>query len=145
MNPVVWLGTPDVQLMPTVVGKLTGGKTKHQYINPLGFGLPLPGDNGRLRLPYLRGPAFFDHDLSILKNVQFGEKKFLQLRAAGFNFLNHPMVSFNNADTSNLSLGFQNATAGSALTQDVLLHQNFGVANIKVGNRLMELSAKFEF
>jgi hypothetical protein len=145
MNPVVWLGTPDVQLMPTVVGKLTGGKTKHQYINPLGFGVPLPGENGRLRLPYLRGPAYFDHDLSILKNVPLGEKKFLQLRAAGFNFLNHPMVSFNNADTSNLTLGFQNATAGAALTQDVLLHQNFGVANIKVGNRLMELSAKFEF
>jgi len=55
------------------------------------------------------------------------------------------MVSFNNADTSNLSLGFQNATAGQALTQNVLLHQDFGVANIKVGNRLIELSAKFEF
>jgi hypothetical protein len=145
MNPVVWLGTPDVQLMPTVVGKLTGGKSKNQFINPLGFGLPLPGTNGQLRLPYLRGPAFFDHDLSILKNVPLGEKKFLQLRAAGFNFLNHPMVSFNNADTSNLTLGFQNATAGAALTKDVLLHQDFGVANIKVGNRLLELSAKFEF
>jgi len=44
-----------------------------------------------------------------------------------------------------LTLGFQNATAGAALTKDVLLHQDFGVANIKVGNRLLELSAKFEF
>jgi len=139
------LGTPDVILMPTLLGNPVGGKKKHQYVNPLALGLPLPETNGVLRLPYIHGPAFFDHDLSILKNVPMGEKRFLQLRAAGFNFMNHPMVSFNNADTSNLSLGFQNATAGQALTQNVLLHQDFGVANIKVGNRLIELSAKFEF
>ena len=36
-----------------------------------------------------------------------------------------------------------NATVGKALTQDVLVHQDFGIANIKVGNRLVEVGGKF--
>jgi hypothetical protein len=145
MNPVVWLGTSDVQLMPTVVGSLTGGKAKHQFVNPLGFGLPLPESNGVFRLPYIHGPYYMDHDVTLLKNFSLGDVRRLQLRFAAFNVFNHPLVSFNNSDTSNLNLGFQEATAGKALTQSVLTHQNFGIANIKVGNRLVEVGGKFSF
>ncbi len=145
LNPVVWLGTPDVQLMPTLVGNPVGGKAKHQYINPLAFGVPLPETNGRFRLPYMHAPAYLDHDVTLLKNFSMGEKRNLQLRIAAFNFLNHPLVSFNNENTNNLTLGFQNATAGKPLTQNVLTYQNFGVADIKVGSRLVELGAKFSF
>jgi hypothetical protein len=74
-----------------------------------------------------------------------GEGRNLQLRMAAFNFFNHPLVSFNNQNTNNLNLAFQNATVGSALTQNVLTYQDFGVADIKVGNRLAELEAKFTF
>jgi Carboxypeptidase regulatory-like domain len=145
MNPVVWLGTPDVQLMPTVTGNPAGGKAKHQYINPLAFGLPLPESNGQYRLPYMHAPAFLDHDVTVLKNFPMGETRRLQLRFAAFNFLNHPLVSFNNQNTENLTLGFQNATAGKPLTQSVLEFQNFGVADIKVGSRSVELGGKFYF
>jgi hypothetical protein len=145
MNPVVWLGTPDVQLMPTVTASVKGGPAKHQFINPTGFGLPLPESNGDFRLPYIHGPYYMDHDVTLLKNFKMGESKRLQLRFAAFNFLNHPLVSFNNSDTSNLSLGFQEATSGKALTQSVLTHQNFGIANIKTGNRLVEVGGKFTF
>lgn len=145
MSPVVWLGTPDVQLMPTVVGDPVGGKGKHQFINPLAFGVPLPETNGRYRLPYIHGPAYLDHDVTLLKNFGVGEKKNLQIRFAAFNVFNHPLVSFNNENTNNLTLNFQNATPGKALTQDVLQYQNFGIADIKVGNRLVELGGKFTF
>jgi hypothetical protein len=145
MNPSVWLGTPDVQLMPTVVGSIKGGPKTHQYVNPLGFGLPLPESNGTLRLPYLHGPAYLDHDVTLMKNFSTGEGKMLQLRVAAFNVFNHPLVSFNNENSNNVTLAFQNATAGKALTQNVLTYQNFGVADIKVGNRLMEMEAKFTF
>ena len=64
---------------------------------------------------------------------------------AAFNVFNHPLVSFNNENTNNLTLGFQNAEAGKALTQSVLEYQNFGVADIKVGSRLLELGGKFTF
>jgi hypothetical protein len=145
MNPVVWLGTPDVQLMPTVTGKLTGGKARHQYINPTGFGVPLPETNGQYRLPYLHAPAYLDHDVTLLKNFSMGETKRLQLRFAAFNLLNHPLVSFNPQNTNNLTLGFENATAGKPLTKSVLEYQNFGVADIKVGSRLVEVGGKFFF
>jgi hypothetical protein len=152
LNPGVWLGTPDVQLMPTITCNPSGGPAKHQYINGVCFGIPLPETNGRLRPPYIRGPAYMNHDLSVLKNFSVGEKKNLQLRAAGFNFLNHPLVSFNNNDTtSDLNLGQQGGTAGQTLTQSDLEYPNngvgkgFGVAGIKYGNRLLELSVKYEF
>ncbi|HWE85231.1 MAG TPA: carboxypeptidase-like regulatory domain-containing protein [Terracidiphilus sp.] len=145
MSPVVWLGTPDVQLMPTLKGSPVGGKAKHQFINPLAFGLPLPESNGAYRLPYIHGPAYLDHDVTLLKNFSMGEKRNLQVRMAAFNVFNHPLVSFNNQNTNNLTLSFQNATAGQNLTQNVLQYQNFGVADIKVGNRLMELEGKFTF
>jgi len=74
-----------------------------------------------------------------------GETKRLQLRMAAFNVFNHPLVSFNNSDTSNLTLDFENAIAGKALSPATLQYQNFGVADIKVGSRLMELGAKFTF
>ncbi len=145
MNPVVWLGTPDLLLMPTLKGNPAGGSKTHQFINPLAFGIPQPGSNGVYRLPYMRGPAYLNHDMTLLKNFTLGEGRNLQLRLAAFNVFNHPLVSFNNNDQTNLQLGFQNATVGKPLTQDVLVHQDFGVAGIKVGNRLVEVAGKFSF
>jgi len=146
-NPVVWLGTPDVQMMPTLVKGVSpkGGPHSHQFINPLAFGISQPGTNGAYRLPYLRGPAYMDHDVTVLKNFAVGEGKNLELRMGAFNVFNHPLVSFNNNNTNNLNLGFQNGVVGQALTQSMLVNQDFGIANIKVGNRLAELEAKFTF
>ena len=146
LNPITWLGTPDIQLMPTITCDPSGGPAKNQYINGACFGIPLPGQNGQLRPPYLRGPAYMNHDLTLLKNVYMGDKKNLQLRAAAFNFLNHPLVSFNNNDTStDLALSQQGGTAGQSLTQSDLTAQGFGIAGIKYGGRLLELSMKYEF
>jgi hypothetical protein len=147
VNPVVWLGTPDVQLMPTLTQGVSvkGGTHTHQFINPLGFGIPQPGTNGAYRLPYLRGPAYMDHDVTVLKDFAMGEGKTLQLRMGAFNVFNHPLVSFNNNNNNNLRLSFQDGIVGQPLTQSMLQFQDFGVADIKVGNRLAELEAKFTF
>jgi hypothetical protein len=75
-----------------------------------------------------------------------GEGKDLEFRGSAFNFLNHPLVSFNNDDPSNLELGnLLDAVPGQSLTQSELGYKDFGSANIKYGSRLMELSAKFTF
>lgn len=145
VNAVVWLGTPDVQLMPTLLGNPKGGPQKHQFINPTAFGIPLPLSNGVYRMPYIRGPYYMDHDVTLLKNFSPREGQGLQLRVAAFNVFNHPLVSFNQQNTNNLTLDFSQATAGQALTQNVLVYPQFGVANIKVGNRLLELEAKYSF
>jgi len=147
MNPVVWLGTPDVQMMPGLAQGVSpkGGSHTHQFINPLAFVIPQPGTNGVYRLPYLRGPYFMDHDMTVFKSFPLGEGKNLELRMGAFNVFNHPLVSFNNNNTTNLNLGIQNGAVGQPLTQSMLQYQDFGVANIKVGNRLAELEAKFTF
>jgi hypothetical protein len=145
VNTTVWLGTPDVQLMPTLPGNPKSGLKTHQYLNPTAFGIPLPGSNGVYRMPYIHGPYYMDHDVTVLKNFALREGQNLQVRMAAFNFLNHPLVSFNQQDTDNLTLNFNSATAGQALTTNVLVYPNFGVANIKVGNRLVELEAKYTF
>ena len=68
------------------------------------------------------------------------------LRADAFNFLNHPLVSFNNNDNTNLNMGNLNfAVAGQPLTATQLRAPSFGLANIKYGSRLIELGAKFTF
>jgi hypothetical protein len=145
MNPTVWLGSPDIQLMPTTHCNPAGGPGKHQFINAACFGLPLPEANGPFRMPYIHGPAFMDHDMSLLKNFGMGKERLLQFRLGAFNFLNHPLTSFNSGDTTNLTLAFQDGTAGQPLTQTMLTHQNFGKADIRVGNRLLELGVKYEF
>lgn len=161
LNPITWLGTPDYQLMPTLNCNPAGGPASHQYINPTCFGVPLPGSpvgggtgvdfsnpsgQGVNRLPYIHGPSYQNHNLSVYKNISMGESRNLQFHASGFNFLNHPLVSFNNNDSTNLSLGSLNfAVAGQPLTPSMLRVPNFGVAPIKYGSRLLELGAKYSF
>jgi hypothetical protein len=156
LNPTVWLGTPDYQLMPTVHCNPSGGPAKHQFVNPTCFGVPLPGSptssgQGVDRLPYIHGPYYQNHNLSLYKSFPMGTNRNLQLHASGFDFLNHPNVSFNNNDNANLNLGNLNfATAGKALTTGELDVPSFGIANIKLGamqggGRLIELGAKFTF
>lgn len=160
LNSTIWMGTPDYQLMPTLSCNPSGGSAKHQYLKGTCFGVPLPGSTtsgiyalsknptgqGQYRIPYIHGPAFTKHDLTVIKDFSMGEGKSLQFRAAAFNFLNHPQVSFNNNDSSNLSLaGLLEAVPGSALTEAELGHKNFGIANVKYGSRLLELSGKFTF
>jgi hypothetical protein len=64
-------------------------------VNPNYDGTPgeFLGDTGR---NYLRGPGFFQWDLSLMKNFPLTEKIKLQFRADLFNILNHP--NFANPD-----------------------------------------------
>jgi hypothetical protein len=160
MDPTTWLGSPDYLLMPTINCNPAHGSKDHQFINPTCFGVPLPGSptsgpnalsknpsgQGQDRMPYIHGPAYQNHNLSVYKNFGLGEARSFQLHASAFNFLNHPLVSFNNNDTTNLSLGSLNyAVPGQPLTASQLRTSSFGVANIKYGSRLIELGAKFMF
>ena len=146
LNSTVWLGTPDVQLMPTIYCNPAGGPANHQYINGTCYGIPLPGQNGVLRPPYMHGPSYFNHDLTLLKNFRVRDKDNLQFRLAAFNFLNHPLVSFNSGNTAgDLTLSQQFGTAGQRLTTSDLTEPGFGIAEVKYGSRLVELSAKYTF
>jgi len=86
------------------------------------------------------GPAYFNSDLAVFKNFQISEHKKLQFRIQAYNFLNHPLWSFNG--TSNLQLNFQQDPTTQAITQT---NADFGKTTTKEGNRVLEFAAKFYF
>jgi len=131
------LGTPDIQLSPILTCNPTSNLGPHQYINPNCFTFPTTpgGANGPTILPAIYGPSFFNSNLALFKNFQITEQKKLQFRFDGYNFLNHPLWSFNG---NNLSLGFD-GTTGKVNTP------NFGTVTQKQGNRTIQLSVKFYF
>ncbi|MGE5645315.1 MAG: carboxypeptidase regulatory-like domain-containing protein [Acidobacteriota bacterium] len=130
------LGTTDISLSPLITCDPAKGLGPHQYINPSCFALPtVPGQNGPTVLPAIYGPAFFNTDLALFKNFRFTESKALQFRVNGYNFLNHPLWSFNG---QNLGLSFDKATGQ-------LTNPMFGTVTQKQGHRVVQFVVRFLF
>ena len=139
ISNVSLLGTPNIQLSPILTCDPRKGLGSHQYINPSCFSAPTQvGQNGPTVLPALYGPAYFNWDMGLFKSFKITENKSVQFRVNGYNWLNHPLWSFNG---SNLSLGFsQDAALNMSLS-----NPNFGTATGKQGHRIIELAVKFYF
>jgi len=141
------LGTPDVTLMPTLTCNPKSGLGGRTFINGSCFALPTQGANGPNFYPYMHGPAYFNSDLSAQKGFKLGESRDLQFRVAAFNFINHPLVTFNSARPAEYqNLSFTGATPSTAVVNPTATAgQTFGTASLTTGRRVMELSAKFIF
>ena len=140
------LGTPDVNLQPVLTCDPRSHLGSHQYLNPSCFSLPATGTNGQYIELYAHGPAFFNTDLTVDKGFALGGDRNLHFRIAGFNFLNHPLNSFGTGYASQTTLLLSNtspnATPPSATYSPT---SEFGSAPLKLGRRLMEVSAKYTF
>lgn len=135
------LGTPDITLMPLLTCNPSKGNPKGTYINASCFSLPAGnGANGTTKMPYIPGPKYWKSDLTAIKHFKLGDNKDLQFRIAGFNFLNHALTSFTGGD-SNLELTNLSYLNG----KEVNNNPNFGVAQWKYGQRIVELGAKYTF
>lgn len=133
------LGTNAIALSPLVTCNPSSGLGKNQFINPSCFSVPTTvGQNGPTLIPVSYGPAFLDSDLGVFKNFQIKESMKLQFRVQAYNFLNHPLWSFNG---SNLNLAFTQNTNGTFTNTS----PNFGTVTTKQGNRIVELVVKFYF
>ena len=137
-------GTDQIPLNPILTCDPRKNLGPHQFLNGSCFAIPtVPGTNGPIVLPEFFGPSFFNSDLSLFKNFQFGESKKLQLRFSGYNFANHPIWSFTGggvgSSAMNLNFG-PGSTGGQSQT-----NSGFGIAPIKQGNRVIQISAKFYF
>ncbi|PYV81927.1 MAG: carboxypeptidase regulatory-like domain-containing protein, partial [Acidobacteria bacterium] len=130
-------GTDAIQVQPLLLCDPREGLADGQYINGACFGAPSPGQNGVFQFPYVRGPRFMNHDLSIFKNFQIGnnENRKLQFRFSCYNFLNHPLDTFVNSDPR-LQLSFDHGN----LTNDL-----FGYTSGKYGKRIAQFAIKFMF
>jgi hypothetical protein len=130
------LGTPNIAISPVLTCNPTANLQPHQYFNGACFSLPTQiGQNGATTLPVIYGPAYFNADLGVFKNFTIKERYKLQLRANGFNFLNHPLWSFN----SGSGLNYTTNAAG------VDNNPFFGTVTTKQGHRIVQLSARFTF
>lgn len=130
------LGTPDIQLNPILTCNPTSNLGPHQYVNGSCFAVPTAfGVSGPSVLPAIYGPGFFNWNMGVFKNFKITESKTLQIRVDGYNFLNHPLWSFNG---SNLTLGFDPSTGK-------LNTPNFGITTQKQGLRVIQMVAKFYF
>jgi hypothetical protein len=129
-------GTPDISMQPLLLCDPRTNLGSNQYINGSCFGQPTPGNNGTFIMPYLKGPAFWNSDLTLFKNFNFSEQKKLQFRASAYNFLNHPLRSFIAGD-NNLNLAFG--------TNGQLTNSRFGYADWLVGHRSIQLAVKYYF
>ena len=138
------LGTPDVNLQPTVNCDLKSNLGPHQFINGNCLGLPSQGTNGRAILPYLHGPAFFNTDITAERSFNVGKegKQHIRLRYAAFNFINHPLTSFGTGDAGETTLLVNGTSLANA---GVAANTTFGTASKKLGRRISEFSLKYEF
>jgi hypothetical protein len=130
------LGTPDIQLNPVLTCNPTSGLKAQQFINASCFAVPTqPGQNGPTILPAIYGPSYFNWDMGLFKNFAITEKQKLQFRFNFYNWMNHPLWSFNGG---NLNLSFD---------QNTLQENNskFGITNEKQGHRIIEMGFKYFF
>lgn len=161
-----WLGSSDYLLQPKVTCDprkglqtkvLSGTQPAKQYINGTCFGLPAQGTQGAWTLPDVHGPSYFSSDLSVYKDVQMNDRQQLQLRMSAFNFLNHPISSFNPSNLSSLNLTFadqpcnQTTGAGCVYSESAaiaglsLQNSGFGYTPYKFGVRIVEFGVKYNF
>ena len=149
----VFLGTPDVSLQPRLLCDPNQGRGHNVYFNSACFGLPTRiGTNGTYRLPYIHGPAYIENDLTATKNISWKDGQSLHLRLAAFNFLNHPINSFNGNESQNYTLSFNhqdltitNPASPAVLSSISNVNTNFGRIDLKSGRRVVELSLKYNF
>jgi hypothetical protein len=133
------LGTESLTLMPMLTCDPRANLAEHQFINGACFAFPERGQNGPSRLAPIRGPWFFNSDLSMFKNFNFNETRKIQFRFSAYNFLNHPLTSYRASDDNNLKLTYDYSNP----TQ--LSNNRFGFADYKFGHRVIQLALKFYF
>ena len=146
------VASPDVTVAPILTCDPRTGLKSHQFANGACFAQPgttHPGI-GNSRFPYIAMPKFWNSDLTLLKRFSIAEHQQLELRAAGFNFLNHALLSFAPGD-NNAKLNFdQNGvlTNGPGTSKGACpgaTCSEFGYADYHYGNRVVEFSGKYTF
>ncbi|MBV9266748.1 MAG: hypothetical protein JO061_11320, partial [Acidobacteriaceae bacterium] len=130
-------GSPNINVQPVLTCDPRSNAPSGYALNPACFAAPSPGHNGAFIMPYIKQPAFWNSDLSLMKNFNFSETKKFQFRFSAFNFLNHDLPSFSPTGSDNnlnLTIG-QNGQANS----------NFGKIGYVTGHRAIQFVGKFYF
>ena len=145
-TPTYFGTTAAMSVMPALTCNPKSGLGSNQAANLSCFAPPAAGQGQAYRnLPYIKGPAYWDSDLSFGKSFRITERQALEIRAAATNWLNHPLLSF--SGNSQLQLIYTKDFQTGVITSSPN-STNWGTYNTKVGQpneRIMKLSVKYSF
>lgn len=142
------LGTNALVLMPYLS---CDPHASNKRFNVSCFATPTTiGVNGPTMWPDIQGPWFFNSDLAVAKTFKVTESQNVEFRASSFNFLNHPLPTFNNAADVNLQLACSSTSQDSVTpTCDQgggnINPQTTGNPFYKSGRRVVEVALKYNF
>jgi hypothetical protein len=131
-------GTGGLADRPDLIGDPTGEQTRDQWFNATAigssgsaFGRPAKGTFGNLGRNALRGPGFWQVDMSLFKNIWLGTARRLEVRIESVNVLNH--VNLGNPDSNIGVPGNDNPSAGRITSTA----GNYNARNFQFGFRFI--------
>jgi hypothetical protein len=136
-TPSVINGTPNISVQPVLTCDPRSSVPKGYLLNSACFAAPTPGHNGAFIMPYIKTPAFWNSDLSLMKNFKISESKRFQFRFSAYNFLNHALPTFSPAG-GDPALTLSLAANGQP-------NSNFGRVAYFTGHRTIQFVGKFYF
>jgi hypothetical protein len=118
---------------------------KGEWWNPTAFALPANGTFGNAGINSLRGPGYWNDDLSLFRDIPIKERLTLQFRVEAFDVFNHPNLGYPSG-------GSQANFSGTSTTNGVTTYNNgFNVITNTVpstgpgANRNLQLALKLLF
>jgi hypothetical protein len=130
-------GSPQVRAQPVLTCDPRSNVPDGFLFNPTCFAAPSPGANGNYIFPYIKTQAYFNHDLSLIKNIPMPKQGHrLQFRISAYNLFNHP-IRFPDPGR-NLTLRFTNGVQTN--TDFARLPEDN-----KFGRRIVQLVFRYTF
>ena len=130
-------GTTSIDPFPVLTCDPSKDVPSGYMFNVSCFRAPNVGELGSTVMPYIKGNAYKNLDLSLFKNFSIGSKgQKIQLRISGYNVLNH--ATWYPDGGQNLTIRFENG---------VQSNPNFGKINEdnKFGRRIVQLALRYTF
>jgi hypothetical protein len=135
-----YYGTPSNSILPLLTCNPAANLKTYQHVNLNCFTAPQVGQVGIRQAPYLSTPSFFDSDLGIYKTFHIREAQAIEIRGTMFNFLNHPLPGYTNANNVTLNFTTTNLTSFTQAT-----NANQGLTDAKFTQRTVLLAIKYKF
>ena len=83
-----------------------------KWFNTAAYARAAQGTFGTAGRSEVIGPGIFNCDFSMLKEIRFGRRPYLEFRAEAFNVLNHPNWGEPNTTLSSVAFGRISSTRG---------------------------------
>ncbi len=104
-NSLTGIGNDRPKVISTTASTGAPHGLLYQYLHPTLFAPNVAGKYGNAGHNSLRGPAYFDVDLAVTREIKLYERLALQARAEAFNVFNHPNFNGPNANISSATFG----------------------------------------